>query len=155
PRPARGREGLRKYDPDAYDLLDHIYSGKLAVKRVKMITLVSEAPAREKTLRSLRAEAKTSVLFVNRTPEILQVYWLDYPGKRKLYSVVQPGGTYEVTTFATHPWVVTNEKREVKGLFVSRAEAGKAVIGPKPVPTPKSHLGQLYRYARSNATTMQ
>jgi hypothetical protein len=31
PKPENGPEGLKKYDPEAYALLDDFYSGRLAV----------------------------------------------------------------------------------------------------------------------------
>lgn len=34
PKPAPGKEGLRAYDPEAYELLDKIYPGKLTIPRL-------------------------------------------------------------------------------------------------------------------------
>jgi hypothetical protein len=35
PKPANGPDGLKKYDPDAYALLDAFYSGQIEISKVE------------------------------------------------------------------------------------------------------------------------
>jgi alpha-glucosidase len=156
PKPARGREGLRKYDPDAFDLLDQIYSGKLEVAKLQLRLLPALPPEREAAVRSLRSDATATVLFVNNTADELQVYWLDGQGKRKHYAAVPAGGNYSQRTFATHGWVLTDNKGKARAVFLVPAGACRAVVEASAVP-PKgpSVRGGTFRPALRAGTIAQ
>ncbi len=134
PRPAKGKEGLRAYDPEAFELLDGIYSGKTPVATINRVRLTALPVAREGTLKSAADSRPTSVLFVNDTSGELKIYWLDFEGKRKLYGSVQPGGRYHVDTFIDHAWVVVDAKGVARAVFVAQPSAGQAVIEDAPRP---------------------
>src|SRR5256714_11173147 len=51
-KPENGTEGLRKYDPEAYALLDDIYSGRIPVKREEFGELTAYPPDKETDVRS-------------------------------------------------------------------------------------------------------
>ena len=128
PKPENGPEGLRKYDPLAYALLDDLYSGRLPITRVKGVELPALKPDREKELRSGEDGIKTQVRFVNRTSGELKLYWLDGEGKRLPYGVVPAGGSVTQGTFATHVWLVAGKDERVVALFVAAAERGVALV---------------------------
>ena len=79
-------------------------------------------------MRSGKGTAHAPVLFVNRTSQDLQIFWLDFQGKRKFYAMVPAGKTNSQNTFATHAWLVADKKGQGQAIFVSESEAGKAVI---------------------------
>jgi alpha-glucosidase len=136
PRPEPGRDWLRGYDPDAFCLLDDLYSGRVEVARLRLATLDPLPPGREGTLRSLSAEVPTSIQLVNRTPNEVQVFWLDYEGKRRRYGSIPPGGRDSRSTFSTHPWLLTDAEGEGLAIFVAGAEAGIGTLSPHPAASP-------------------
>jgi len=128
PKPKNGPDGLRKYDPSAYQLLDDLYSGRLPIARVKSIELSAERPEQEKELRSGGDTAKSSIQFVNRTPQELKLYWLDGEGKRKPYGVVPAGGRVTQGTFASHVWLLAGSDDRPIALFKATREHGVATV---------------------------
>jgi hypothetical protein len=58
-------------------------------------------------LRARDATVPTSIRFINRSSQVVRVYWLDYGGQRRLYATLQPGQDSTQGTFLTHPWLVT------------------------------------------------
>jgi len=119
PRPKEGRAWFRQYDPDAFDLLDRIYSGRVKVERMVRETLAARPPENEGRLRSLSSDHPTKVLFDNRTSKELSLYWLDYEGQRKPYGRVPAGAKHFLSTFATYPWVVVDPDGKVIGVYVA------------------------------------
>lgn len=57
---------------------------------------------------SLQAMGGQQVPFTvhNEAPYAIQMFWLNWDGNREDYGVIQPGGTWEISTFAEHPWVI-------------------------------------------------
>ena len=47
PKPEPGRDWLRGYDPEAFRLLDDLYTGRIAVARLRLATLEALPPERE------------------------------------------------------------------------------------------------------------
>jgi hypothetical protein len=78
PEPKPGKDWLRAYDPDAYRLLDDIYSGRMRSKEISVVQLVAQSPSQEGSLRSLNSDTATTLQFVNKTAEPIKVYWLDF-----------------------------------------------------------------------------
>lgn len=128
PKPENGPEGLRKYDPLAYALLDDLYSGRIPITRVKIGELPALAPEQEKSLRSGGDGQKTSVRFVNRTAGELELYWLDSEGKRHPYGMVPAGSSVTQRTFAAHVWLLAGADGRAIALFVATAERGVAIV---------------------------
>jgi hypothetical protein len=136
PAPGLGREGLRRYDPEAFDLLDRIFTGRIVVPRVQFIVLEGEPADHEKNLRSLEGTQTTVVVFRNRTSDELHLYWLDYQGKRRSYGTVPPLGSQVQNTFATHAWLTTDHKGKVLSVHVAKPVPGKALITASPNQNP-------------------
>ncbi|MUG95159.1 hypothetical protein F7734_23490 [Scytonema sp. UIC 10036] len=59
----------------------------------------------------------TEVTFINQRSQTVKVYWLDYSGKRKFYSSIQPGDRVSQSTYVTHPWVVTDTQDNCLGVY--------------------------------------
>lgn len=128
-KPANGAEGLKAYDPEAYDLLDSIYSGRVPVKRVAVEILKPLPPAREKDLRSGQETKPVTIDFVNRTGEPVSLYWIDPMGKRQPYGVLDPGDRDSRNTFRSHVWLAARPNGEAIALFVAGTRRGLARIG--------------------------
>ncbi|CAD6232225.1 GSCOCG00001808001-RA-CDS [Cotesia congregata] len=64
-------------------------------------------------LRSIEDRHKAFVRFINTTPYPIDVLWINYHGQAVRYSILQPLGTLDINTFATHPWIfVEHETRD-------------------------------------------
>ena len=63
----------------------------------------------ERGLRSLRDDVKTNITIKNNSGESLEIFWLDYEGKRQKYALLPYGKTYHGSTFATHPWLIARQ----------------------------------------------
>lgn len=88
--------------------------------------------------RSLEGKVRTDIRFVNKTSGLVQVYWLDYAGKRVYYNKLPPGASYVQQTWKTHPWVVLDSSGRCIGYVIAPAaeyditESGSSGSGPAP-----------------------
>ncbi len=128
PAPQLGRDWLRNYDPEAFSLLDAIYSGKTKVSRATWKTLAPHPATEEAKLRSLSSEQPTILMFDNRTSHDFSLFWLDFDGKRKPYGLLGAGESVEEHTYATHPWLLAEPSGNVVGIYVPGKENGRAVL---------------------------
>ena len=83
---------------------------------------------RERGARSLSGTEATKIFFNNQASERVRVYWVDYEGRRKFYSEVEPGDSYTQDTYMTHPWVVTDTREHCIMLFRPAPGATLATI---------------------------
>lgn len=74
------------------------------------------ACSQERALKSGRGNP-TSITFVNATDEAMQIFWIDFDGRRKFYASLQSGESYLQPTYVTHPWVVVDTSGQCRGLF--------------------------------------
>jgi hypothetical protein len=129
--PEPGPHWLRAYDPDAYALLDDIYSGRLKPAPVEVVDLKRLPPEAEATTRSQADQPATTVVFINRTDRPIERFWLDFDGKRKSYGIIPPGGIASQSTYVTHAWLLTDPDGKVLGIWVPERAVGRVVIeGP-------------------------
>ncbi|MCX5675362.1 MAG: hypothetical protein NTX87_10185 [Planctomycetota bacterium] len=128
PPPAPGPQWLKSYDPEAYALLDAIYSGRLAPGKVAGKDLVPLGAEAEGKIRSQRDQPETTVIFVNKTDKPVEKFWLDFDGKRKSYGAVAPGAVDSIDTFVTHAWLLQDGDGKVLGIFVAEKGVGRIVI---------------------------
>ena len=88
---------------------------------------------------------ETSLRFINRTKETVQVFWLDTDGGRKAYATLKPDEEHEQHTFAGHVWLVTSADGKTLGIFEATEAAGRAVVdgvrAPKPNQRPSPSRG--------------
>lgn len=72
---------------------------------------------------TIRTERNAPLFFENEMSRKIEVRWIGPNGKEVFYEVVQPNTTFEVSTFATHPWVVRDkETRRFMLMVIGRAE---------------------------------
>jgi hypothetical protein len=87
--------------------------------------------ASERSLRSsTKNRTKTRIAFANRTASKVQLYWLDYAGKRKSYGPIGRGGTVNQQTYTKDAWVVTDSDGACLGVYVAAAAPADAVVAP-------------------------
>jgi len=126
--PEPGPHWLRAYDPDAYALLDDIYSGRLKPAPVEVVDLKRLPPEAEATTRSQADQPATTVIFTNRTDRPIERFWLDFEGKRKSYGTIPPGGIASQSTFVTHAWLLTDPDGKVLGIWAPEKTVGRIII---------------------------
>ncbi len=97
---------------------------------------------------SQRTGEETSLRFINRTKEAIQVFWLDTEGRRKEYATLKPDEEHEQHTFAGHVWLVTANGKTL-GIFEATEAAGRAIVDG--VRMPKPNQRQEPSRGRSNA----
>jgi hypothetical protein len=122
-----GSAALRRFDPDAWALLESVYSGRYAPAPFAWIDL-GPTDAR----RSASGTA-TSIAVLNRTGVALERRWVDYEGKERTYGPVPPGALIDQSTYVTHVWRVYAGERRL-GTWVAIDRPGRVVIEP-------AHLG--------------
>src|ERR1043165_859198 len=57
------------------------------------------------------------IAFQNNSAGIRKVHWLDTNGERRLYRELKPGESYELGTYLSHAWVVTDTDGNALGLY--------------------------------------
>jgi hypothetical protein len=82
----------------------------------------------EPTMRSLTSETPTEVRFVNTRVGPIRLYWMDFEGHRQLYSTLGSGQSLTQPTYATHPWVVTDENAVCLSTFLAGRDPATATI---------------------------
>jgi hypothetical protein len=127
PPPELGRDGLRTYDPEAFRLLDDIYSGRIEVTPLKLVELQPVEPRLWAQQRSSDGTA-TTIRFRNCTDERLQLLWVDGDGGRTPYGELEPGEQRRHATFAGHVWVLVGPDARDVAMFVATAEPGLAIV---------------------------
>ncbi len=73
-------------------------------------TASAHAACNEQGLRSQKGDKPTTIEFINKSKRTVNVYWVDYKGKRVLYHTLRPGQRAGQDTYRTHPWIITTEK---------------------------------------------
>ena len=63
-------------------------------------------PAIEVPRVSTRTGPETSIVFVNRTPGEIELFWVDTGGRRSSYGKISPGKELEQHTYAGHGWYI-------------------------------------------------
>ncbi|MCY3020412.1 MAG: hypothetical protein NTW87_15440 [Planctomycetota bacterium] len=129
PPPRPGALWLRSYDPEAYALLDAIYTGQLKPQVVETRDLPALPADSEGKVLSKGDQPATQVIFVNTTDKPVKMFWLDFEGKRKSYGVVLPGGVASQSTYVTHAWLLETDDGRCLGIYVPEEKIGRVVIG--------------------------
>src|SRR3954462_906131 len=75
-------------------------------------------PAEERGIKSLESSIETRITFVNRCESVVKIYWIDKEGKRKFHDTLQPDKSIEFRTYVTHPWLVTDAKDNLWGMYL-------------------------------------
>ena len=131
PVPQKGKEWLRSYDPEAFQLMEKIYTGSLRPGRMMPYAEIRSLPLSEElNLRSQLSDVPTKLKLVNRTSKTVDVFWLDFDGHRKSYGSIEPGDILVQQTFATHPWVLADRKGADLAVFVATSQPSVFVLKP-------------------------
>jgi len=77
---------------------------------------------------SRRTGAETSLNFVNRTRDEVELFWLDTGGERRSYGKLRPGEQREQHTFAGHVWLAVNDEGRTIAAFEGTEKASDAEI---------------------------
>lgn len=65
----------------------------------------------------------STILFNNKSETDVDILWLNYDGEEVYYSTLQPGESYEQTSYFSHPWVIYRAESNVcKGIVVPFTE---------------------------------
>lgn len=83
----------------------------------ELVPLEKNACETESELRSGNSNVETFIRFKNESDQTVEVYWIDYNGKRKKYYDLEPGITEAGGTYVSHPWVIVNKKNECLGIY--------------------------------------
>ena len=151
------REELKEYDPTLAGLVAEVYGdrpwryvrprdraepGHLAghdPEKAPVFRWPDAVPEDEKELRRLPPKRErrqvskaggpaTSIRFVNRTEQSLEISWLDFEGKRRKYADLRPGAAHVQPTHAGHAWVVADPAGKVVALVVAVATPGLVTL---------------------------
>ena len=63
---------------------------------------------KQKVAFSLSGKIKTEITFANDSGKVRKLYWLNYKGQREKWKVLKTGESTNVSTYLTHPWLVTD-----------------------------------------------
>jgi hypothetical protein len=85
--------------------------------------------AEEGTLVSQRTEIQSRLIFRNGLSQPIQLFWLDYDGRRRPYLSLGPGETGVQPTFFTHPWVVADTGGRCLAIYYARRTDSEIVVG--------------------------
>ncbi|MHC4083618.1 MAG: DPP IV N-terminal domain-containing protein [Planctomycetota bacterium] len=77
---------------------------------------------------SIRSSNETSITFINRMKDVVDVYWVDYESQRRHYAKIEVDGQHEQHTYTGHVWLVTNKAGKRLAVFVATEAASNAVI---------------------------
>ena len=83
----------------------------------------------EATLRSVASTQHTSISFLNGRSGVVNVFWIDYDGRRYFYHSLEPGESQSFDTYATHPWVVTDASGNCIGVYFADVGKNHVAIG--------------------------
>ncbi len=77
---------------------------------------------------SRRTGPGTSITFINRTRDEVELFWLNTEGARQSYGKLAAGAQREQHTFAAHVWLAVNERGRTVAAFEATEKAGDAEI---------------------------
>jgi hypothetical protein len=85
--------------------------GCLAVAAVLALGVTcgqADAASCKQGVKSKKSDVPVKVKFVNKSGEYRGVFWVDYKGQMVNYANLNPGESYTIDTFVSHPWVFTD-----------------------------------------------
>lgn len=78
--------------------------------------------SREGSVKSTSFSSALNWRFVNETNQNLNLYWLDYSGRRIYYGTFLPGREWRGLSYKTHPWLITDSSNRCVFLVPDAAE---------------------------------
>jgi len=64
-------------------------------------------------VKSQNFNTPVTVTFVNKSGEYRSVMWIDFKGQPVTYANLNPGQSYTINTYVTHPWMFHRRTREL------------------------------------------
>ena len=83
----------------------------------------------EATLRSVASTQHTHITFQNARPRVVNIFWIDYDGRRYFYHSLESGESQSFDTYATHPWVATDASGNCVGVYFADVGENHVSIG--------------------------
>ncbi|HZL90540.1 MAG TPA: DPP IV N-terminal domain-containing protein, partial [Pirellulaceae bacterium] len=82
---------------------------------------------------SSRTGPETTITFVNRMAEAVELFWSDDQGQRRSYGKVEPGQKREQHTYEGHVWLISAASGRTVAILEATVDAGEVVIdGTRP-----------------------
>ncbi len=78
-------------------------------------------------VRSERSDEKLMVDLVNETSGPVRLYWIDYDGKLQPRGDIGPGAWMGQKSYASHPFIMLDDKNVCRGLGVVGADTQEIV----------------------------
>lgn len=72
------------------------------------LVLVDKKESIASGLKSTSGDVAAILKFENTKADPVHLFWIDYAGSPVLYKTIKPGEAYQINTYMTHPWVVTD-----------------------------------------------
>ncbi len=71
----------------------------------------------QNTIHSVAGGSEVSLVFVNQTPETVNIDWITGGGARETYDTLGSGGSYSVNTYIGHVWLITDYQADCLDYF--------------------------------------
>jgi len=78
---------------------------------------------------SRMSSTETTIQFVNRLKDEVDLFWIDTDGNRQPYGSLKPGEKREQHTYEGHAWLVAGKNGEVIAVFDATRDPGVAEVG--------------------------
>lgn len=124
--PAPGPVGLRSYDPDGYDLLDAIYSGREVSTPIHIVP----AALAGDDARSESGTPQSRLIIANNTGETFKLFWLDFDGNLRSYGVIYPYNRSSMGTFISHVWIFQDASGKTVARYQANAPDCEVTLNP-------------------------
>jgi hypothetical protein len=112
---------------------------KLAQEQKRLLTGNCD---QEGTITSLNSNDSIQLAFTNRSSVPVQLFWIDYSGKRVWYLDVGVNESSSIYSYATHPWLAADKSGKCM-LIVQPAQTTDIIISPVLAPTVASYLAKI------------
>ncbi len=89
---------------------------------------------------TVRNGGETELVFDNRLPHPVELFWIDSTSTRRSYGKVEANSRRALRTFGGHMWLVAGPESVVLGVFEARENGGAAVIDAS---LPKAAKGRV------------
>jgi uncharacterized protein YegP (UPF0339 family) len=87
---------------------------------VAATTGYAEAASCAQGVKSKNSNTPVTVKFINKSGEYRSVMWVDFKGRYVSYANLNPGQSYSVSTFVTHPWIFTDGPGNCVEMFMPK-----------------------------------
>ena len=106
-----------------------------------------EAKGEEKPARQLEPQEsfrpketngeETSLTFINRTNDEVEIFWIEAEGKRQSYGKIKPGDKLLQHTYGGHAWLASDPQGKTLGIYQAEDQPASVVIdGSQKLPEP-------------------